>query len=124
MTINELKNLGEKAWDGRFKSLVASHLQMGRLSEREIIDELGTSRTLLRQWLRWDYAQRVERHNQGMKKSRQEQLAALQKRVLELERQLSEQALRVEGLEVLLDIGRDEHGVDLRKRRGAKRSEG
>lgn len=124
MTINELKKLGKTAFDVRFKSLVISHLQMGKLSEREVIDELGISRTLLRRRLRWDYAQRVERHNKGMKKAKQEQLSALQKRVLELERQLSEQALQVEGLEVLLDIGRDEHGVDLRKKRGAKQSEG
>lgn len=53
-------------------------------------------------------------------KQRKELLA----QIAELERLLEKERLKSEAYEVLLDIGKEKYGLDLRKKNGTKRSEG
>ena len=122
MTINELKENGKKRWDGPFKHRAASMLHLGMADQRELCRELKINRNLLRHWLRWDYRQRVLKwtKTRPMKGNEKE----LRAQIAELEKLLEKERLRREAYEMLLDIGKEKYGIDLRKKNGAKRSEG
>lgn len=125
MTIRELKKRRLQRRDGQFKSEAVGLLHLGQCSFEELCLELKIHRTLLRQWLRWDYRRRVLRFtHQGSMMQKESKETALGKRILELEKELELERLRREGLEIMLDIGKEKYGLDLRKKPGAKPSKG
>lgn len=48
-------------------------------------------------------------------------VSALKKRIEELETALEKEQIRREAYEILVDIGLEKYGIDLRKKTGAKR---
>lgn len=128
MELKGLKQKGHHRRDGLFKSRVVARLYMGLNDAKTLCKELQISRTLLRRWLRWDYHRRVLRWtkpaHQLIQMEKEQSMEALKKRLLELEKQLELAELKREGLEVLLDIGKEKYGLDLRKKHGAKQSKG
>lgn len=55
-------------------------------------------------------------------RKRQEELTAARRRIQDLERLLANAELRTASLEVLLEIGKTEYGIDLKKKRGPEGS--
>lgn len=124
MEISALKKRGKKRRDGEFKGQAVAALHLGFSDGRTLCRVLGISPTLLRRWLRWDYRRRVHRWVKTSNMKEANNLESLKKRVAELEKQLSEEQLRREAYEILLDIGKEKYGVDLRKKTGVKRWKG
>jgi hypothetical protein len=52
--------------------------------------------------------------------SKERDITKLQKYVLELESKLAEERLRIEALNILIDIGEEKYGMEIRKKNGAK----
>lgn len=124
MTINELKESGKKRWDGPFKHRAASMVHLGMADARELCRELKINRNLLRRWLRWDWRQRVLKLTKPSLMKENDKAKELRAQIAELEKLLEKERLRSEAYEILLDIGKEKYGIDLRKKNGAKRSEG
>jgi hypothetical protein len=53
-------------------------------------------------------------------RKRQEELTAARRRIQDLERLLANADLRNASLEVLLEIGKTDYGIDLKKKRGSE----
>lgn len=121
MEINNLAKRGKRRRDGVFKSQAVARLHMGLIDSNALCRALKISRTLLRQWLRWDYRRRVFQWINQSEMKASNKLESLKKQVAELEKQLEAERIRSEAYEILLDIGKEKYGVDLRKKTGAKR---
>jgi hypothetical protein len=120
MTINELKKLSKGRWDGKMKRKVVIEWRLGLLKLKEILVTLKIDRWLFRRWVRWEYYHRVTKHINSIDMSQETDVKKLQKYVLELESKLAEERLRVEALNILIDIGEEKYGMEIRKKNGAK----
>ena len=121
MTLNELEKRGRLRKDGQFKRQVVGSLLLGFADSQTICQRLKISRTLLRSWLRWDYRHRVFKYIQPTSMKEETKVSALKKRIEELETALEKEQIRREAYEILVDIGLEKYGIDLRKKTGAKR---
>ena len=122
MTINELKNLSKGRWDGKMKRRVVIEWHIGLLKLADIIVTLKINRWEFRRWVRWEYYHRVVKFKNVIDMSKITDLSKLQSRIKELEALLKEEQLRTEALNVLIDIGEEKYGMDLRKKNGARQS--
>lgn len=116
MTINELKKLKLGRWDGKMKRKVVIEWHLGLLKLADIIVTLKINRWQFRHWVRWEYYHRVVKFKNVIDMSKITDLSKLQLRIKELEALLKEEQLRTEALNVLIDIGEEKYGMDLRKR--------
>jgi hypothetical protein len=120
MTINELKKLRLGRWDGAMKHRVVIEWHLGLLKLADIVVTLKINRWLFRRWVRWEYYHRVLKFKNVIDMSKTTDVSKLQERIKELERLLKDEQLRSEALHILIDIGEDKYGMDLRKKSGAK----
>jgi hypothetical protein len=120
MTIKELKKLSRRRWDGSMKRTIVQQWHLGLLTIKEILLTLRIERREFRRWVRWEYQQRVTKHKIGLYMTRETKLQELQKQLKGLEEKLQYEQLKNEALELLIDIGKEKYGVDLRKKTGAK----
>jgi hypothetical protein len=120
MTINELKKLKLGRWDGKMKRKLVQEKRLGLLKLKEIVVTLGISRWEYRKWEKWEYYHRVTKHKNIIDMSQITDTSKLQARVKELEAKLKEEQLRTEALTILIKIGEEKYGLDLRKKNGAK----
>ena len=121
MTIKELQKLGQGRWDGRMKRKVVIEWRLGLLKLEDIIVTLKINRWSFRRWVRWEYYHRVIKNINSIDMSKETDVMRLQKYILELESKLAEERLRTEALNILIDIGEEKYGMEIRKKSGAKR---
>ena len=121
MTIKELQKLGQGRWDGRMKRKVVIEWRLGLLKLEDIIVTLKINRWSFRRWVRWEYYHRVIKNINSIDMSNETDVMRLQKYILELESKLAEERLRTEALNILIDIGEEKYGMEIRKKSGAKR---
>jgi hypothetical protein len=115
MTINELKKIKLGRWDGKMKRKVVIEWHLGLLKLADIVVTLKINRWDFRRWVRWEYYHRVVKYKNVIDMSKITELSKLQSRIKELEALLKEEQLRTESLNVLIDIGEEKYGMDLRK---------
>jgi predicted phage tail protein len=120
MTISELKKLSRGRWDGSMKRTVVQQWHLGLLTLKEIVLTLKINRRIFRQWVRWEYQHRIVKHKTKCYMKQETKLQELQKQLKALEEKLQYEQLKNEALEMLIDIGKEKYGVDLRKKTGAK----
>lgn len=120
MTISELKKLSRGRWGGDMKRTVVQQWHLGLLTLKEILLTLKIKRRTFRQWVRWEYYHRVVKHKISSYMKQETKLQELQKQLKALEENLQYERLKNEALEMLIDIGKEKYGVDLRKKTGAK----
>ena len=120
MTIKELKKMSTGLHDGKMKRKVVIEWHLGLLKLEDILFTLKINRWLFRRWVRWEYYHRVSKYKNGIDMSKSTDIVKLQERVKELEAKLKEEQLRTEALNILIDIGEEKYGMDLRKKNGAK----
>jgi hypothetical protein len=133
MTIKELKKMRYGRRTGNFKQQVVQSWRLGFLKLKDILVTLRLSRHAFRCWVRWEYYHRVMKYQSFHQKSKimakkirtstTEQITdikVLQDLVQRLEAQLAEEQLRNQALNIMLDIGKEDYGVDLRKKLEAK----
>jgi malate synthase len=120
MTINELKKLSKGRWDGKMKRKVVIEWRLGLLKLKEIIVTLRIDRWLFRRWVRWEYTHRVIKHINSIEMSQETDVPKLQARIKDLEKKLLNEELKTEALTIMIRIGEEDYGLDLRKKYGAK----
>jgi hypothetical protein len=118
MTINELKKLSKGRWDGKMKRKVVIEWRLGLLKLKEIIVTLKIDRWLFRRWVRWEYTHRVIKHINSIKMSQETDVPKLQARIKDLEKKLLNEELKTEALTIMIRIGEEDYGLDLRKKYG------
>ena len=84
----------------------------GGVGFRELAKKYGVSHTAIAKWIH-----SVLKHEEVSKVRGEKNLA-----VLSLQKQLEETQLRNKLLDAMLDIGKEQYGIDLRKKAGTKRS--
>ncbi len=119
MTIKELKKLSEGRWNARMKRSVVQQWHLGFLTLKEILLTLRIERREFQRWIRWAYHECVTKHKPGLHMTRETKLQEREKQHKALEEKLQYEQLKNEALEMLLDIGKEKYGVDLRKKTGA-----
>ena len=82
---------------------------------KEIVVTLKINRREFRRWIRWEYFHRVFKYKNVIDMSKETDIRKLQERVKELERKLEDEQLRTQALNILIDIGEDKYGMELRK---------
>jgi DNA-binding transcriptional regulator YdaS (Cro superfamily) len=118
MTIKELEKLRLGLWDGSMKRKVVIEWRLGLLKYKEIVVTLKIKRREFRQWVRWEYYHRVYKYKNVIDMSKETDVRKLQERVKELERKLEDEQLRTQALNILIDIGEEKYGMELRKKSG------
>ena len=100
------------------KRHIVEQIELGKLSVARASRENGVGITSIYNWLH-----KYSRHLQGGKTlvvqmdSEATKTQALQKRILELEAALGRKQMEVDFLNKMIEIGKDELGVDLKKKR-------
>ncbi len=107
----------------RRKKEIVEEYNSGECSFRELEGRYGISSSTIHRWVK-------ERRTKGKEEERQE-LVESRWRIAEksgvvgeierLRRELEEERLRTELLNTMIDIAEEQMGVDIRKKRGAKR---
>jgi hypothetical protein len=115
MTIKELKKLSLGRWDGSMKRKVVIEWRLGLLKYKEILVTLKIQRREFRRWIRWEYYHRVYKYKNVIDMSKETDIRKLQERIKELERKLEDEQLRTQALNILIDIGAEKYGMELRK---------
>jgi hypothetical protein len=118
MTIKELEKLKSGRWDGKMKRKVVIEWRLGLLKYKEIVVTLKITRWEFRRWVRWEYYHRVYKYKNVIDMSKETDIKKLQERVKELERKLEDEQLRTQALNILIDIGEEKYGMELRKKNG------
>ncbi len=118
MTVKELEKLSLGRWDGSMKRKVVIEWRVGLLKYKEIVVTLKIKRCEFRRWVRWEYYHRVYKYKNVIDMSKETDVRKLQERVKELERKLEDEQLRTQALNILIDIGEEKYGMDLRKKSG------
>ncbi len=118
MTLKELEKLSLGRWDGSMKRKVVIEWRLGLLKYKEIVVTLKINRREFRRWVRWEYYYRVFKYKNVIDMSKETDIRKLQERVKELERKLEDEQLRTQALNILIDIGEEKYGMELRKKSG------
>ena len=118
MTVKELEKLSLGRWDGSMKRKVVIEWRVGLLKYKEIVVTLKIKRCEFRRWVRWEYYHRVYKYKNVIDMSKETDVRKLQERVKELERKLEDEQLRTQALNILIDIGEEKYGMELRKKSG------
>jgi predicted RNase H-like nuclease (RuvC/YqgF family) len=118
MTIKELEKLRSGRWDGSMKRKVVIEWRLGLLKYKEIVFTLKINRREFRRWVRWEYYHRVYAYKNVIDMSKETDIRKLQDRIKELERKLEDEQFRTEALNILIDIGEEKYGMELRKKSG------
>jgi hypothetical protein len=120
MTVKELKKLSRGRWDGSMRRTIVQQWHLGLLTIQEIVLTLRINRWEFRRWVRWEYHHRVVKHKTDNYMKQETKLQELQKQLKALEEKLQYEQLKNEALEMLIDIGKEKYGIDLRKKTGVK----
>ena len=100
------------------KRKVVIEWRLGLLKYKEIVVTLKINRREFRRWVRWEYYHRVYKYKNVIDMSKETDIKKLQERVKELERKLEDEQLRTQALNILIDIGEEKYGMELRKKNG------
>ena len=100
------------------EEIIAEYLT-GKSSYRKLEKKYGYNRTTINEWVMEHQGRgRKARRNKPRRQPTEEQKIELQ----ELQEALRKEKLRNQVLEAMLDIGKEQYGIDLRKKTGTKRS--
>lgn len=91
----------------------------GGVSYRELGKRYGVSQTTIAKWIKSVILKEKEALGDPQNAMPIQQTPLY---ILELQKELREAELRNKLLEAMLDIGKEEYGIDLRKKPGTKRS--
>jgi tryptophanyl-tRNA synthetase len=125
MEYSILYDLSNKSKTGLVKRQIVELLRAGICNENQILDTVGISRKLLRSWNR--YYQRYRNKNLifgrikpcVMKKTTNE-LAALKRRMADLEQHNEKLQLQNEALTTMIDLAERQFKIPIRKKSGPK----
>jgi transposase-like protein len=98
----------------RKRALVTAEYLRGGISYRELGEKYSVSHTSIRKWIK------AELTSKYLKKP--ESPVEQARNLAGLEKDLRAAQLRIKLLDTLLDIGKKQYGVDLRKKIGTRRS--
>ena len=125
MIINILENVIGKHKTGLMKRQVVELYRMNVYSERQILEAVGISRTLLRRWNRYydRYRNKTRVYIKmygSMKTKTTNDLAALRRKVAELEQYSSKLLLEKQALETVITLAEDQFKIPIRKKSGPR----
>jgi len=100
---------------------IAREYLRGGIGYRELAAKYGVSHSAIAKWVRIFLANKKLREPSVVGFGQVEQKGPT-KEILELQKQLKKAELHNKLLEAMLDIGKEQYGVDLRKKPGTKRS--
>lgn len=125
MIINILENVTGKYKTGLMKRQVVELYRMNVYSEHQILEAVGISRTLLRRWNRYYDRYRNKKRVYikmygSMKTKTTNELAALRRKVAELEQYSSKLLLEKQALETVIMLAEDQFKIPIRKKSGPK----
>jgi transposase-like protein len=96
------------------EKIIAEYLS-GKVSYRKLQKRYGFSRSTINEWV-------MEQEGRGKKQRRKKGRTEGRENVRQLKKALQETELRNKVLNAMLDIGKEQYGIDLRKKPGTKRS--
>ncbi len=98
---------------------------VGLASKKEILKDYQICERTLRRWCWW-YQQLIQMKYKTRPKMKKSDLPndpkALKALVMQLQREKEDAQLKAEAMEILVDIGEQRYGMDLKKKVGTKRS--
>lgn len=125
MIYNILQSNRKKHKTALIKRQVVELYRMNVYAEHLILDSVGISRTLLRRWNR--YYERYRNKKWGyikmyssMKAKTTVELAALRRKVAELEQYSSKLLLEKQALETVITLAEEQYNIPIRKKSGPK----
>lgn len=128
MTVSKLPLIHKKYKTALFRRRVIERLRLPMVSERQVLTELGISRTLLNQWNRtyqryqhtwWLKPARFPRF--VMKKPVVDPLQAFQQKLAATEDLLQQERLKNQALQTVIEIAEKEFKIPIRKKSGSRR---
>ena len=128
MIVNRLPPNPVKYKTALFRRQIIERLRLQMLTERQVLTQLGISRTLLYQWNRtyqryqyvwWHKPARFPRF--VMKKPLVDPVQALQQRLADTEALLQQERLKNQALQTVIELAEKEFKIPIRKKSGSKR---
>lgn len=120
-----LCGIKEKPKTGFVKRQVIEYYRMGAYSERQVLEAVGITRTILRRWNRsyQRYKNRMYKPLPNLKfmnTKTSNELAALKKKLAELEQHNKKLQLQNEALETVINLAKNEFKIPIRKKSGPR----
>lgn len=122
--------LGRKGQKGRnfkydlaFRRMVARDYLEGDQSLRQVAERYGVLNQYVHQWSKEFSSELVDTTEQVMTEQEQKELDALKKQNQLLKEKLEYEQMRTFALETMIDLAKEQLGVDVRKNFGAKQPE-
>lgn len=110
-----------KQYDQKLKERVIADYLSGAGTYRQLQAKYGISFQLIHQWVQ-DFKGTSSKSVKTFKQEHVKPLEALPKEVKQLQDELRQSRLYNKLLEALVDIGKEQYGIDLRKKHGTKQS--
>ena len=125
MDYSLLQELSIKSKTGLVKRQLVELYRSGICTEKEILDAAGISRNLLRRWNRYYLRFRNRKRIGGPKmfcfmKKNVNELAALKRRLADLEQHNQKLQLENEALVTMIDLAEQQFKIPIRKKSGPK----
>lgn len=108
-------------YDAAFKITVAREYLQGDLGYGTLGSKYGLSAETVRSMVLW-YKKHYDQQMATHREPEAPQPQAMSATERELQRQLKEAQLKITGLEMLIEVAREELGIDIRKKPGTKQS--
>jgi len=119
MTVNKLPSNPVKYKTALFRRQIIERLRLQMLTERQVLTQLGISRTLLHQWNRtYQRYQHVWWHKPArfvMKKPFVDPIQALQQKLADTEALLQQERLKNQALQTVIELAEKEFNIPIRK---------
>ena len=114
-----------------YKLQVLAELAEGLLTDAQAISKYRLSPKLLRQWRKWRHQWIIRKHNPrtvskpkkpttSKRQTDAQRLAAAERQIKELQKQLDWQTLRADTLDKMIDISEKTLDIPIRKKPGSK----
>ena len=127
---NRTKSKGRKGQKGRhsrydisFRRKVANEYSEGDRTMLQVAQHYGVTKYNVKDWVRQfpaELAVNEQPTSAPMTEQEQQELQALQKQVAALKKKLEHEQMKNFALEIMIDMAKEELGVDVRKNSGAK----
>ena len=123
-----LCGIKEKPKTGFVKRQVIEYYRMGAYSERQVLEAVGITRTILRRWNRsyQRYKNRMYKPLPNLKfmnTKTSNELAALKKKLAELERIVGQKQILIDFKDKMIDIAEEMYGIDIKKKFSTRQSD-
>ncbi|WP_019986637.1 hypothetical protein [Rudanella lutea] len=126
MNISFLKKVKDQRKTGLVKRQVIELYRMGSLTERQVLEAVGISRTILRRWNRYYQRYKQQRHIENLKKYRLmkpkniNEVALLKRKIADLEGHNKKLQLENEALITVIDLAESQFKIPIRKKYGPR----